>query len=174
MVEPSDNIGGGAPGDATSVLRAFLRHRLENWAVAIADPAAVRAMEGASPGEVRRLSIGGKGSAIAEEPVEVDATFVSASDGNFALKDLNSHLAASQGSRFDMGRCAVVRIGGVTVLLSSRKRPPSTSGSSGRRGSIPRRSRPSGSRLRWHTGAPTTRSRGAASPLPRRDRAPAR
>jgi microcystin degradation protein MlrC len=124
VVEPADNIGGGAPGDGTSVLRAFLRHGVENCAVAIADPAAVAAMSGAGPGEVRTLSIGGKGSAIAEGPVEIEAVFVSASDGEFALEDLNSHLAASQGSRFGMGPSVVVKADGVTVLLTSRKTPP--------------------------------------------------
>ncbi len=124
VVEPADNIGGGAPGDGTSVLRAFLRHEVENCAVAIADPAAVAAMAGAAPGETRRLAIGGKGSAIAEGPIPVEATFVSASDGHFALEDLNSHLAASQGSRFSMGPSAVVKVDGVTVLLTSRKTPP--------------------------------------------------
>lgn len=124
VVEPADNIGGGAPGDGTSVLRAFLRHGAKNCAVAIADPAAVAAMAGARPGEVRRLSIGGKGSAIAEGPVETEAVFVSASDGEFALEDLNSHLAASQGSRFGMGPSVVVKTAGVTILLTSRKTPP--------------------------------------------------
>jgi microcystin degradation protein MlrC len=124
VVEPADNIGGGAPGDGTSVLRAFLRHRVENCAVAIADPAAVAAMAGARPGEVRKLSIGGKGSVIAEGPVETEAAFVNASDGEFALEDVNSHLAASQGSRFSMGPSAVVKVAGVSVLLTSRKTPP--------------------------------------------------
>ncbi|MGX1788642.1 M81 family metallopeptidase [Bosea sp. NPDC055332] len=124
VVEPADNIGGGAPGDGTSVLRAFLRHGVENCAVAIADPAAVAAMSGAKLGEVRRLSIGGKGSAIAEGPVEIEASFISASDGAFALEDLKSHLAASQGSRFSMGPSVVVRVAGVTILLTSRKTPP--------------------------------------------------
>jgi microcystin degradation protein MlrC len=124
VVEPADNIGGGAPGDGTSVLRAFLRHGVENCAVAIADPAAVAAMVGAKLGEMRKLSIGGKGSAIAEGPVEIEAAFVSASDGSFALEDLNSHLAASQGSRFSMGPSVVVLAGGVTILLTSRKTPP--------------------------------------------------
>lgn len=124
VVEPADNIGGGAPGDGTSVLRAFLRHGVENCAVAIADPAAVAAMSGAGPGEVRTLSIGGKGSAIAEGPVEIEAAFVSASDGEFTLEDLNSHLAASQGSRFSMGPSVVVKADGVTILLTSRKTPP--------------------------------------------------
>lgn len=124
VVEPADNIGGGAPGDGTSVLRAFLRHGVENCAVAIADPAAVAAMAGARPGEIRKLAIGGKGSTIAERPVEIEASFVSASDGQFSLEDLNSHLAASQGSRFSMGPSTVVKAEGVTILLTSRKTPP--------------------------------------------------
>lgn len=125
VVEPADNIGGGAPGDGTSVLRALLRHEVESGAVAIADRAAVAALAGASPGEMRLLSIGGKGSAIAEGPLELEVRFVSASDGGFTLEDPNSHLAASQGSHFSMGPCAVVTVGrGITVLLTSRKTPP--------------------------------------------------
>ncbi|HEV7259237.1 MAG TPA: M81 family metallopeptidase [Bosea sp. (in: a-proteobacteria)] len=124
VVEPADNIGGGAPGDGTSVLRAFLRHGVENCAVAIADPAAVAAMAGARPGEIRTISVGGKGNAIAEGPVEAEARFVRASDGIFTLEDLNSHLAASQGSHFSMGPSVVVEVAGVTVLLTSRKTPP--------------------------------------------------
>ncbi|MGO4671290.1 M81 family metallopeptidase [Bosea sp. 2YAB26] len=125
VVEPADNIGGGAPGDGTSVLRAFLRHEVENCAIAIADAAAVAALSDARPGDVRRISVGGKGSAIAEGPVEIEARFVSSSDGDFALEDLNSHLAASQGAHFSMGPSAVVTTGrGISVLLTSRKTPP--------------------------------------------------
>jgi microcystin degradation protein MlrC len=125
LVEPADNIGGGAPGDGTAILRAFLRHELRNAAVAIADGAAVESLKDAKPGETRRLSIGGKGSALDEGPVEIDATFVSRSDGRFTLEDRNSHLAAAQGVTFEMGPCAVVTAGeGITVLLTSRKTPP--------------------------------------------------
>ncbi len=125
LVEPADNIGGGAPGDCTAILRAFLRHGLRNAAVAIADREAVASLMDAEPGEIRRIAIGGKGSALDEGPVEIDVTFVSRSDGHFTLEDRNSHLAAAQGIHFDMGPCAVVSMGeGVTVLLTSRKTPP--------------------------------------------------
>lgn len=125
LVEPADNIGAGAPGDGTAILRAFLRHRLRGAAVAIADRDAVKSLKDARPGETRLISIGGKGSALDEGPVEVRATFVSRSDGRFTLEDRHSHLAASQGVTFDMGPCAVVTVGdGVTVLLTSRKTPP--------------------------------------------------
>lgn len=124
IVEPSDNIGGGAPGDDTAALRGFLKHGFERTAVAIADAQAVAALAGARPGETRHLSIGGKGSRLGAGPFETDAVFVSRSDGAFTLEDRNSHLAASQGIHFSMGPSAVVRVGGVTVLLTSRKTPP--------------------------------------------------
>lgn len=125
IVEPSDNIGGGAPGDGTAVLRGLLRHGIGNAAVAIADPEAVKALQDTKPGETRRIAVGGKGSELGGEPVEINATLVSLSDGRFSLEDRNSHLAASQGMAFNMGPSAVVTVGGkVTVLITSRKTPP--------------------------------------------------
>ncbi|HVL73155.1 MAG TPA: M81 family metallopeptidase [Beijerinckiaceae bacterium] len=124
IVEPADNIGGGAPGDCTTILRAFLHRRLDPAAVVIADPAAVQALAGASPGDRVALSIGGKGSRLDPGPVAVEAELVSRSDGRFTLEDRQSHLAASQGVAIDMGPCATVRVGGVSILLTSRKTPP--------------------------------------------------
>lgn len=124
VVEPSDNIGGGAPGDDTAVLRGFLRHGFENAAVAIADPEAVRALADAEPGDRRQLSIGGKGSPLGAGPLAVEAEFLRRSDGAFTLEDRRSHTVASQGIHYRMGPSAVVRVEGVTVLLTSRKTAP--------------------------------------------------
>ena len=137
MVEPSDNIGGGAPGNGTALLRAFLRHGATDAAVVIADADAVEALSGAAPGEVRRIAIGGKNNPLDEGPVELDVTFVSRSDGRFALEDLNSHLVASQGRNIAMGPCAVVRHAGVTILLTSLKTPPNDLGQLRSQGIIP-------------------------------------
>ena len=124
LVEPSDNIGGGAPGDGTAILRALLRHRVENAAVIIDDADAVRAFERVPIGGSLSLAIGGKGSPLDEGPVPLALALVSRSDGRFVLEDRNSHLAAMQGVNIDMGRCAVVRADGVAILLTSRKTPP--------------------------------------------------
>lgn len=124
LVEPADNIGGGAPGDGTGILRALLAHGLGNALVAIDDAAAVAALADAAPGEKRRLAIGGRGWRGDAGPVAVEAEFVSRSGGTFALEDRHSHLASMCGGHFEMGPCAVVRCGGVTVLLTSRKTPP--------------------------------------------------
>ena len=45
VVEPSDNIGGGGPGDCTGLLRAFIRHGFTNTAVCICDPDSVRELQ---------------------------------------------------------------------------------------------------------------------------------
>jgi len=124
LVEPADNIGGGAPGDGTGILRALIDHQAPNALVAIADPAAVAAVAEMGPGEVKQISIGGKGSHLDPGPVVIDVIFVSRSDGHFELIDKNSHLASMSGMYFEMGPSAVVRIGGVTVLLTTRKTPP--------------------------------------------------
>jgi hypothetical protein len=52
----------------------------------------------------------------------VKATLLSRSDGRFTLEDRNSHLAAMQGVNVDMGPCAVVRVEGVTILLTTATR----------------------------------------------------
>ncbi len=124
IVEPSDNIGGGAPGDGTGLLRAFVKHRLQNAAICINDPEAVRALEGTAIGAGMTLPIGGKGSRLDEGPLTLDVTLVSRSDGHFQLEDRQSHLASMSGSAYDMGPCAVVRHDGLIILLTSRKTPP--------------------------------------------------
>jgi microcystin degradation protein MlrC len=120
LVEPSDNIGGGAPGDCTGLLRALLRHQIENGAICIADPESVRALEAGES----RIRLGGKGSRLDEGPFELEVELVSLNDGRFELEDKNSHLASMCGDVFDMGRCAVVKHAGLTILITSVKTPP--------------------------------------------------
>jgi microcystin degradation protein MlrC len=124
LVEPADNIGGGAPGDCTPVLRALLAHDVRDAPVVIADAAAVAALDGARPGETRSLSVGGKGSHLDPGPVTLEARLIGTSDGEFDLEDRQSHMVASQGTHFSMGPTAVVQAQGVTILLTSRKTPP--------------------------------------------------
>lgn len=124
LVEPADNIGGGAPGDCTSVLRALLKYETPNSLVCINDPAAVTALADLKPGDTKTIAIGGRGSRLDPGPVEIEATFVSRSDGNFELEDKHSHLASMRGMHIAMGPCAVVRCKGTTILLTSEKTPP--------------------------------------------------
>ena len=135
IAEPADNIGGGAPGDGTGLLRAFLALGVPNAGLALTDPEAVEAARlwavarGAKPlsfplpGPVR-LAVGGRRSSLDAGPVELECEVLSLSEGRFELLDKNSHLASATGDFFEMGACAVVRSGNLTLLLTSRPTPP--------------------------------------------------
>ncbi len=124
LVEPSDNIGGGAPGDCTGLLRAMIAHRLTNAAIAINDPAAVQQLASIEPGQRTTISLGGKGSRLDAGPVVLEVELISKQSGRFELEDKQSHLASMCGDVFDMGPCAVVKHAGITILISSVKTPP--------------------------------------------------
>jgi microcystin degradation protein MlrC len=124
LVEPSDNIGGGAPGDCTDILRAMLKHDVRGGGVILNDPEAVAALAGVPAGGVLTLGLGGKGSRLDLGPVVLEVEKVSASDGEFTLEDRHSHMAGSAGIHISMGPCAVVRHRGITILLTSQKTAP--------------------------------------------------
>lgn len=128
IVEPADNIGGGAPGDLTIVLKGLLERGIRNAGVAIADPEAVREVWALQPGERKRVRIGGKSGVIGAQPLELDVELISKSDGRFTLEDRHSHMAVG-GLHHDMGPTAVVRVtspqgGSATILLNSVKTAP--------------------------------------------------
>lgn len=128
IVEPADNIGGGAPGDLTIVLEGLLERGIRNAGVAIADPEAVHEVWPLRPGERRRVRIGGKSGVVGAQPLELEVELISKSDGKFTLEDPHSHMAVS-GLHHDMGPTSVVRAtspqgGSATILLNSIKTAP--------------------------------------------------
>ncbi|MFA6543298.1 MAG: M81 family metallopeptidase [Limisphaerales bacterium] len=124
LVEASDNVGGGAPGDCTGLMRALLRHQIPNAAVCINDPLAVRQLGQLKPGTRVTLPIGGRGSRLDAGPLTLEVEFLRCGGGKFKLEDKQSHLASMCGDHFDMGECAVARHHGLTILLTSHKTPP--------------------------------------------------
>lgn len=124
LVEPSDNIGGGAPGDGTGLLRALVERAIPNAAIAINDPEAVRRLSGLPIGARLTLPIGGQGSPLDAGPLSLEVELLRTSDGQFALEDKQSHLASMAGDCFAMGPCAVVQHRGLTILLTTHRTPP--------------------------------------------------
>ena len=124
VVEPADNIGGGAAGDTTGLLRCLLDAPIGESVVVINDPAAVQLLNEHAPGERVHVSIGARLSNGFCDPVEAEVELLSKSNGQFDLEDRNSHLASMGGVHIFMGPCAVIRIGATRVLLTSRKTPP--------------------------------------------------
>lgn len=125
LEEPSDNIGGGAPGDTTELLAALLEFDLPGSAAVINDPDAVQSLNGVAVGTPVRVDVGGKSGAVgATQPVPVDAILLSRSDGRFDLEDPTSHLASMGTRSVDMGPCVVLRDRNTLVLVTSHKTPP--------------------------------------------------
>jgi microcystin degradation protein MlrC len=124
LVEPADNIGAGAPGDTTGLLRALIAQRVPNVGVVINDPETVALLGDKPLGAQVSVTLGGKSGVIGAEPVALEIELLSRSDGKFTLEDRHSHLASMYGAHIEMGPCAVVRHQGITILLTSRKTPP--------------------------------------------------
>lgn len=124
VAEPSDNIGAGACGGGTGLLRVLLEHGIAGSIVSLNDPSAVQLVSRLRPGETRVVRLGTKETALEPDPMELAVELVSTSDGRFRLEDARSHLASMCGDGIDMGPCAVVRVQGMRILLTSRKTPP--------------------------------------------------
>lgn len=137
LVEPSDNIGGGSPGDMTDLLRCLLDEHYEDSAAVINDPEAVANLQSVEPGQSIELEFGGKSGTDFCRPITANVKLISRSDGQFDLEDRNSHLASMCGVHIDMGPCATIRVDGTLVLLTSRKTPPFDLGQLRSQGIIP-------------------------------------
>lgn len=124
LVEPADNIGGGAPGDLTNVLRALIKSGVANAGVILNDPETVALLWDCPPGHSLHVMLGGKSGGVGAEPLGLDVELISKSEGRFTLEDSCSHLASLFGREIDMGPCTVVRHEGVRILITSRKTPP--------------------------------------------------
>jgi microcystin degradation protein MlrC len=125
LVEPAENIGGGAPGDGTDVMRALLKYDVANAGVIMVDAEAVAALQPLPLGGRMTLPIGGKGWPLDPGPVMLEVELISRSDGVFELEDRNSHIAGWLGTRLDvLGPTAIVRHRGLTIMLTSAKLPP--------------------------------------------------
>lgn len=124
LVEPADNIGGGAPGDATGVLEPLLATGRTGIVAAINDPEAVAACSSAGVGGEVTVEIGGKTDAHHGAPVRFKGHVRHLSDGAFELENPHSHMASMGGTHIRMGDCAVIANDQATVVLTSKKTAP--------------------------------------------------
>lgn len=119
LVDVADNIGGGAPGDGTELLREILEQRVTGGVIAIADAEAVRAAFAAGVGGQFTGEIGGKTDTFHGQPVAVSGRVRLLSDGQFIYR--GSYMT---GQIKEMGRTAVVDIAGNAIILSEHKTMP--------------------------------------------------
>ena len=75
IADGQDNPGGGAPGDSTGMLRAFIQHDLQDALVlTICDPETVQRAQAAGHEAEVEVDIGGKSAPVQGPPLRARAT----------------------------------------------------------------------------------------------------
>jgi microcystin degradation protein MlrC len=104
LFDVGDNVGGGSPGDETTLLGEFVRQGARGWVVALFDPDAVAAAKSAGIDGAFDMEVGGKSDSTASKPVRVKGTVQSLHNGKFIEPEVRHG-----GHRFwDMGHAAVI------------------------------------------------------------------
>ncbi|MGH2604021.1 MAG: M81 family metallopeptidase, partial [Dehalococcoidia bacterium] len=116
LVDVGDNIGGGTPGDGTVLRAELLRHGAREATVVIAEGEAAQAALSAVVGATVRLAAGGKTDRWHGDPVDIEGRVRLLCDGQWVNEG-----PENAGVPVDMGPTAVVRCGGVNLVLTSRK-----------------------------------------------------
>jgi microcystin degradation protein MlrC len=120
LADHTDNTGGGAPGDSTEVLRTFLELKLNDALVLyLVDLEAVEKAHAAGVGSRLRLALGGKSDPRQGSPVDVEAQVAALSDGRFRYDG-----PMYAGLTGNLGRSAWLHIGGVSVVVVSKREQP--------------------------------------------------
>jgi microcystin degradation protein MlrC len=119
LVDVGDNIGGGTPGDGTVLLAELLAQNAQEAAIVIADAEAVAAAFAAGVDASMRVWVGGKVDRRHGHPVEVEGRVRLLCDGQWVHEG-----PENAGVPVDMGRTAVLRCGGVNLVLTSQKSMP--------------------------------------------------
>ena len=113
VADPSDNPGGGAPGDSTVILRRLIERNVQGAALApIWDPMAVRLCFMAGEGGQINLRFGGKTAPTSGQPIDARVT---------VTRLVREATQTFVGAGVPLGDSAAIRIGGVDVVLITKR-----------------------------------------------------
>ncbi len=113
IADPSDNAGGGAPSDSTVILRRLIERGIQGAALApIWDPMAVRLCFMAGAGGKLRLRFGGKTAPTSGQPIDAEVTVTR------LVRDATQTFV---GAEVPLGDCAAIRLGGIDVVLITKR-----------------------------------------------------
>jgi microcystin degradation protein MlrC len=114
LADTSDQTGGGAPGDTTYMIKAFLDAGIRDAVYApLWDPLAVGICFAMGVGAKLRLRIGGKFEPYSGPSLDVDAEVL------FLKRDAYQDQLTNE--RVPMGDVAVIRVAGIEILLNTRR-----------------------------------------------------
>ena len=119
LADVADNIGGGSPGDGTALLAELLRQGAPDAVVTVADREVARLATAAGVGGEVDALVGGKTDRRHGDPVRVRGRVVALTDGRY--RTTGSWMT---GREFSMGETAVLRVAGVTLVVTEKPTPP--------------------------------------------------
>lgn len=113
LADISDNAGGGAPSDATFLLRAILSRGLQSVVIGVFwDPVAVRICHEAGEGATLPLRLGGKCGTVSGDPLDLRVTVRKCADG------LTQHFGSLP---TPLGRAVWITCDGVDIVLNDTR-----------------------------------------------------
>ncbi len=116
IADRSDNAGAGAASDSTYILAELIERDVQDATLGmIWDPMAVRVCHDAGVGAKLPMRIGGKAGRLSGTPIDATVEVTS------ARTDAMQALFGQGEPREPLGRSAAVRIGGIEVVLTSRR-----------------------------------------------------
>lgn len=117
IADTQDNPGAGGNADTVGMLEALVRNGARDAVFAVLyDPETAALAHEAGEGADIRLPIGAKSGQPAQHPYEGSFTVVRVADGSFTATG-----PMFGGSRMTLGPMAVLKTGGVEVVVASRK-----------------------------------------------------
>jgi microcystin degradation protein MlrC len=119
LSEPADNVGGGAPGDSTYILKALLAANAPSASVVLWDPAAAAAAGTIGVGGRFGGAVGGKTHRLHGTPVPIEGIV-----GFAAPVRYRRDASYMTGQPVDLGLVARIDVAGVRVVLTSERAMP--------------------------------------------------
>ena len=117
LADTQDNPGVGGTSDTTGLLRALIEHGAQRALVAVIhDGTAARAAHTAGMGATIHLALGGRSGPDGVGPIKADFEVCGLGDGNFTCTG-----PMWGGTRQSLGPMALLRTGGVDIVVSSVK-----------------------------------------------------
>jgi microcystin degradation protein MlrC len=115
--DSGDNPGGGGTGRTTELLTALVKAKAENVLIGcfFDPPLAVRAHE-AGPGGEFRAEFNSHPGVSCDKPFEADVVVAGLREG-----DITGRLGLYAGRILHLGKCAALRIGGITAVVISNR-----------------------------------------------------
>ncbi|MFI4987593.1 MAG: M81 family metallopeptidase [Alphaproteobacteria bacterium] len=117
LADTQDNPGAGGDADTIGLLQALVRNGAKDAALALlCDPAAAAAAHRAGLGATLETAVGGRSNLPGHGPFAGSFRVAALGDGNFTATG-----PFYKGARMQLGLMALLEIGGVRIVVASRK-----------------------------------------------------